>query len=157
MSATLILHKGCRRVSPEELVEIPAPRGTRSWNPIPHYRVFDSVQSAMHEAGFSVRGLDLGVSHDHHKFFGVIDLSSTIIQGVSLAIGVRNSTDKSLLAGIAAGERVLVCDNLAFSATIVVMRKHTRFVDRDLDQRIIEGISKLQSFQQASASFSLIN
>ena len=32
------------------------------------------------------------------------------------------------------------------------MRKHTRFVDRDLDQRIIEGISKLQSFQQASAA-----
>ena len=152
MSSTLILHKGARRVTPEQLVEIPAPRPTKSWNPIPHYRVLDSVQCAVHEAGFQVRRIDLGVSHDNHKFFGVIDLASVIIEGVSLAIGVRNSTDKSLPAGIAAGERVMVCDNLAFSATIVVMRKHTRFVDRDLDQRIIEGISKLESFQQASAA-----
>jgi hypothetical protein len=69
-----------------------------------------------------------------------------------MAIGVRNSTDKSLPAGIAAGERVLVCDNLAFSAQIVVMRKHTRFIDEELDQLIVTGISRLNVFQQASAA-----
>src|SRR4029079_1362103 len=96
MSSTLILHKGARRVTPEQLVEIPAPRPTKSWNPLPHYGVLDSVQCAVHEASLQVRRMDLGVSSDGHKFFGVIDLASTIIEGVSLAIGVRNSTDKSL-------------------------------------------------------------
>src|SRR5438477_40530 len=109
MSATLLLHKGCRRVSPEQLVNIPAVRPTKTFNPIPHYRVLDSVQCVVHEKGFAVKRMDLGVSRDNHRFFGVIDLISTIVQGVSLAIGVRNSTDKSLPAGIAAGERVLVC------------------------------------------------
>jgi hypothetical protein len=113
--------------------------------------VLDSVQCALHEAGFMVKRMDLGVSENGHKFFGVIDLASTIIEGVSLAVGVRNSTDKSLPAGIAAGERVLVCDNLAFAATIVIMRKHTRRILDELDDRIISGISKLAAFQQASA------
>jgi len=136
-NANLILHAGARRVSMDELVEIPAPEPTRSWFPIPHYRVLDSVQCALHEAGFAVKRMDLGVSENGHKFFGVIDLASTIIEGVSLAVGVRNSTDKSLPAGIAAGERVLVCDNLAFAATIVIMRKHTRRILDELDDRII--------------------
>ena len=76
MSATLILHRGARRVTPEQLVDIPAPPPTRSWNPIPHYRVLDSVQCAVHEANFAVRRIDLGVSTDGHRFFGVIDLAS---------------------------------------------------------------------------------
>ena len=151
-NANLILHAGARRVTMDELVEIPAPEPTKSWFPIPHYRVLDSVQCALHEAGFAVRRMDLGVSENGHKFFGVIDLASTIIEGVSLAVGVRNSTDKSLPAGIAAGERVLVCDNLAFAATIVIMRKHTRRILDELDDRIISGISKLAAFQQASAA-----
>jgi len=151
-NANLILHAGARRVSMDELVEIPAPEPTKSWFPVPHHRVLDSVQCALHEAGFAVKRMDLGVSENGHKFFGVIDLASTIIEGVSLAVGVRNSTDKSLPAGIAAGERVLVCDNLAFAATIVIMRKHTRRILDELDDRIISGISKLAAFQQASAA-----
>jgi len=150
-SATLLLHRGSRRVSPDELCRISAPTPTKSWNPIPHYRVLDSVLSAVDNTGYKVRRMDLGVSHDNHKFFGVLDLASTIIEGVMLAIGVRNSTDKSLPAGIAVGERILVCDNLAFSAQIVVMRKHTRWIENELDQRIVSGIARLSQFQQNSA------
>jgi hypothetical protein len=150
-SSTLMLHAGARRVSLDELLQIPAPRRTASWVPIPHYRVLESVRSAVDGAAFKIKRMDLGVTHGGQKFFGVLDLTSTIIEGITLAVGVRNSTDKSLPAGIAAGERVLVCDNLAFSATIVVMRKHTVRIEQELDQRIISGISRLSQFQQASA------
>ncbi|NLX56156.1 MAG: DUF945 domain-containing protein [Planctomycetaceae bacterium] len=150
-NATLLLHRGSRKVTPEELLEISAPQPTRSWHPIPHYRVLDSARSAIEQTGFKVTRMELGVSRDDHKFFGVLDLASTIVEGVMLAVGVRNSTDKSLPAGIAAGERVLVCDNLAFSAQIVVMRKHTTYIERELDQRILDGITRLPAFQENAA------
>ena len=40
-------------------------------------------------------------------------------------VGFRNSHDKSMVAGICAGARVFVCDNLAFSGDFSEKRKHT--------------------------------
>ena len=45
------------------------------------------------------------------------------------ALGVRNSHDKSLAVGIAAGESVACCSNLLFSAQIVIHRRHTSGIE----------------------------
>ncbi len=44
---------------------------------------------------------------------------------------------------MAVGSRVFVCDNLAFSAEIVIARKHTRFIMRDLDKMVAEASGKI--------------
>ena len=45
--------------------------------------------------------------------------------GMSLAMGFRNSIDKSMPLGICAGVTVFVCDNLALSGDFIKFRKHT--------------------------------
>ena len=50
------------------------------------------------------------MSRGDSQFFGTIDLESPIVEGVSLAVGVRNSIDKSLPIAFAAGERIFICD-----------------------------------------------
>ncbi len=81
------------------------------------------------------------------RFFGTLDLRHPLGgDDVCLAMGLRNSVDKSLTAGICAGERVFVCDNLCMAAEVVVMRKHTRWIMRDLDEKIEAAFSRLPQF-----------
>jgi len=47
-------------------------------------------------------------------------------------VGLRNSHDKTYPAGLVAGSKVFVCDNLCFSGEVRLSRKHTRHAVRDL-------------------------
>jgi hypothetical protein len=135
---TLIQHCGARRVSDEELAGIEPPPATRTWFPLAHRTVLDTVRTTLHGAGFSIQRSSLAVSHDGARFFGTLDLTTTIAAGVSLAVGIRNSNDQSFPIGFCCGQRVFVCDNLAFTSEIVVTKKHTRFGQ----QRYLEGLAR---------------
>src|SRR4029079_3093952 len=88
-------------------------------------RVLDTALQTLGEAGYQVERTKLGVSHDGQRFFGTLDLVAPLATGVTLAVGLRNSVDKSFPMGFCAGSRVFVCDNLAFRSDLLVRRKHT--------------------------------
>src|SRR5204862_226914 len=94
----------------------------------------------------------LAVSRSQHQFFGTIDLDTAIVPGVSLAVGIRNSTDKSLPIAFCAGNRVVVCDNLAFRSEITVARKHTRHGENRFGEAICRAIHSLGAFQSSEAA-----
>ncbi len=81
---------------------------------------------AMTSFGFTVQREQLTVTKEGKRFFGTLDLVSTLADGVTLSVGIRNSVDKSFPIGFCAGSRVLVCDNLAFHGELLVTRKHTK-------------------------------
>lgn len=68
-----------------------------------------------------------------------------------MAVGIRNSTDKSMPIGFCCGQSVFVCDNLAFSAEMVINRKHTRFGESRFNEAIAATVSGLGQYQQAEA------
>jgi hypothetical protein len=74
---------------------------------------------------FAVRRATFGLARDNHRMFATLDLTSELAFGVSLAVGVRNSTDKSFPIGFCAGSRTFVCDNLAFRSELTITKKHT--------------------------------
>ncbi len=143
-------------MSYDDLDGMSMPGATLTHVPIPHKAVVDAARKWVGNMGLAVTGEQFGVSPgfggmEDARFFGVMDLSSTIVEGVTTVVGIRNSHDKSMKAGACAGERVFVCDNLAFSAEIVVLRMHTRHIMRDLENRMEEGLSKLRGFEQVRA------
>src|SRR5262249_35163794 len=91
----LILHAGARRVCRAELDSIAAPEPTETWFPLSHGDVMARVEDTVEAAGFNVRRADYALSRGNHRFFGTCDLETQIAEGVTLSIGVRNSTDKS--------------------------------------------------------------
>ena len=154
--SNLMLHCGGRDVPLEELETIAAPPPTKTWFPIAHSRVLHAVSETLSGAGFDIRGTRLSLSHGDQRFFGTLDLANRISDasgGITLAVGVRNSTDKSFPIGFCCGQRVFVCDNLAFTSEIVVSKKHTRFGN----DRYVEGISKavtsLHQYQESAANW----
>jgi len=58
-------------------------------------------------------------------------------------VGVRNSHDQTYPAGLVAGTRVFVCDNLAFSGEVRISRKHTAHAMRDLHHLTARAVGNL--------------
>ena len=108
--AKLVLHCGARQVSSrEELDAVEAPAATSTWFPVKHATCFDTVSSALTDAGFAIRRAQFGLARDDQRMFATLDLVSEVAAGVTLAVGVRNSTDKSFPLGFCAGSRTFVC------------------------------------------------
>lgn len=125
--ATLIAHKDTTRISEDALRLVPAPDFTASWRPYAHADVLDTIGRACSEAGLRITRKDYSANAKRTKMFGVWETESATVagEGYNMALGIRSSIDKSAAVGICAGERVFVCDNLAFSSDVVMFRKHS--------------------------------
>lgn len=150
--SSLVLHRGAQQVTPEELLQYRAPPPNGRWHPIAHCRVLEAVSTTLRDAGYAIRDQRLGVMRDGSRFFGTLTLDSRLADGVSLAVGVRNSVDKSFPLGFCAGSRVFVCDNLAFRSELLVRRKHTRFGEQRFVTDIAHAVSQLDSFKESESN-----
>ena len=148
----LVLHCGAREIGRDELDRIEPPPPTATWFPIKHSVVLDTVLGTVEGAGFHVAKQSLGVARQGHRFFGTLDLDSQLVEGVTLAVGIRSSTDKSFPLGFACGSRTFVCDNLAFSAEHLINRKHTRFGRERFTDAIASEVAGLREFQTVEAN-----
>lgn len=152
MASTLVLHCGAKPVTRDELTAFKAPEPRGRWFPLSHSRVLSVVSETLQDAGYSIDREALGVMRDGSRFFGTLDLKSPIAEGVTLAVGIRNSVDQSFPLGFCAGSRVFCCDNLAFSAELLVRRKHTLHGERDFVRRIAEAVTGLEAFKGQEAA-----
>jgi hypothetical protein len=146
-------HRGARDVLRDELISIEPPPPTRTWFPIAHRSVLDAVWATLEGAGFQIRQSRLSVSNGDARFFGTLDLATPINEGVSLAVGIRNSTDQSFPIGFCCGQRVFVCDNLAFTSEIVVSKKHTRFGQDRYLEALARAVSSLDQYRLSAAAW----
>lgn len=149
--STLLVSRGARLVTREELDKVHTPPPTGTWFPISHGDVLSRTLGTLEQAGFKPARSQLALSRGAARFFGMIDLENPVAEGVTLAVGIRNSTDRSFPIAFAAGERVFVCDNLMFRSEIVVTKKHTRFGADRFAEAIATAVSSLSQFQKAEA------
>ncbi len=158
--STLIVHCGARKVTREELKEIPVPEGTRTHQPLSHHEIVEVLEEALSFRYMNVVRDEYAVSPDGMKMFGVMDLN-TGFDGGNFSIGLRNSNDKSMRLALTAGLRVAVCDNMAFSGDFTpLLHKHTRKLElKDVISiavdRIQRGFDPLEKRIMAMRDFGL--
>lgn len=152
-TSTLSNHCGARQVNATELAGIAPPQPTRTWFPLAHRAVLDSVCGALEGTGFMICRSRLAVSHGGARFFGTLDLTTSIVEGVSLAVGIRNSNDQSFPIGFCCGQRVFVCDNLAFTSEIVVSKKHTRYGQERYLEGLARAVASLDQYRQTAVGW----
>jgi hypothetical protein len=144
-------YKGASIISREELELIPAPAPTRTWFPVRHGVVAGEVENRIIESGFTIASSAYQVTSDRARMFGTLDLASTLADGVTLSVGIRNSNDQTFPISFAAGSRVFVCANLSFQAELIVSRKHTRFGGERFNQALSFAVRQLQQFREVEA------
>jgi hypothetical protein len=151
-TATLVLHCGATQVSRAQLQELRTPPPEGRWHPVGHARVLQVVDTALGEAGYRVLKEQLSVTREGNRFFGVMDLESQLAPGVTLAVGVRNSCDRSFPLGFCAGNRVFCCDNLAFRSELLIRKRHTLNGERNFLAAIGTAVTQLQQFRETEAA-----
>ena len=143
---TLLMHQGGDYCSLDDLRTIPLPKETRTYKPVSHY---DLAVNLGEVSGGLLRGYQLdkaqyGLAREGNQMFGIHSYRNGISSSMGLSIGFRNSYDKSMSVGIAIGASVFVCDNLALTGEIAIMRKHTANVWNDLQELTITTIYRSQ-------------
>ena len=140
----LILHCGGKTADREQLMNLPTPDATESWQPIPHYDLLYSVGETLQRSGLNIVTEAHGLSRDGDRYFGMLQvMNGENPDDYGLVVGIRNSHDKSFPAALCLGAGVFVCDNLSFSGEVKLARKHTRHILRDLPGLVDRSVGLL--------------
>lgn len=139
---TLMAHCGTSKISREELLGLPLPEGTNSFQPIAHSVLVDTIEESLSYRRISIKRSEFAVSPDGMKMFGLLEVNADY-EGIRFAIGLRNANDKSMRVGIVAGYRVFCCDNMAFNGDFQPMlAKHSK--NLDIIESVSMGIDRIQ-------------
>jgi hypothetical protein len=109
-------------VTEAEVIAIPAPAPTLTFQPLPHGTLIDELHNAMEVKDIAVTNKYYSMSREGQRIFGVWEIEHGEVSG---ALGFRNANDKSMAVGLTSGDKVFVCSNLAFSGEWIEFRKHT--------------------------------
>ena len=140
----LILHAGANSVERGQVETTATPTATDTWHPIPHMALINMLLERLPDYGMNVVQEAHGVYKDGERYFGMFQVANDQADDdFGLVFGLRNSHDKTFPAGLCLGSGVFVCDNLAFSAEIVIGRRHTKNIMRDLPNLVSTAVGKL--------------
>ena len=143
-----ILGAGSNRVSEQEIFLTTTPEATGTHYPIPHGTLVETVQDVVRGSQWNITDTDYTLFHENNEMFAVWRIQNGESHpDYDLTIGLRNSHNKMFAAGMAVGSYVLVCSNLDFSGEVVIGRKHTRYILRDLRGLVETAFSKVQAMR----------
>ena len=149
----ILMHRGGELVTRDRLDLIPMPEPTESYVPVSHYHLADKFLTISQDIlrDYVLIGENYGIARQGNQLFAVLKFKSEK-SDMGLSIAFRNSYDRSMAIGMAIGAMVFICDNLALSGEIVVMRKHTKNVWTELEETAIATIYKSQkNYEQIKA------
>jgi hypothetical protein len=147
-------------VSIEKVASVPTPpveyrkkenaQGVRnvSYQPVAHHDVVNRTRDSLAKGGFAIQDEVHSLARDNKHYFGLfaVDHPNRVATDRGCVVGVRNSHDKTFPAGLCAGDAPFVCDNLIFTNTIKLARRHTCNILNDLDFMINRALGKLFGF-----------
>ncbi len=119
-----------------------------SHQPIAHHELVERTKGFLDSNGFIVQDEVHSLARENNHYFGLfaVDHPNRAASDRGCVIGLRNSHDKTFPAGLCAGDAPFVCDNLIFTNTIKLARRHTRNILQDLDFTINRSLGRLFGF-----------
>ena len=119
-----------------------------SYQPISHHSLVEDTRKKLAENGFTIQDEVHSLARNNNHYFGLFSVEHPNREATDrgTVVGIRNSHDKTFPAGLCAGDAPFVCDNLIFTNTIKLARRHTRNILNDLDFTINRALGKLFGF-----------
>ena len=142
--------KGSRFATLQEVEAVPIPGETETYTPIGHAELAHNIRHIADDMlvphGYQFNKDQYVLGTKGQRVFGIMQYGNTADNdgGLGLAIGWRNSYDKSMAAGVCLGVQVFVCDNLAFHGDVTVLRRHTKNLHDDLGTQLLGALYKSQ-------------
>jgi hypothetical protein len=140
--STLSVGKDAQYVDRNGLMNLPMPQATATHQPIAHVEIVEKLIETLSFRHIQVTGEQYAISKDGMRCFGTLELNNEW-DGMTYAIGFKNSNDKSCRLGMTVGMRVHVCSNLMLMGDYTpVFKKHSKSLD--LIDTLSIGVDKMQ-------------
>jgi len=144
-TSTMMAHCGGQEVNFADLAQIPVPEDTQSYSAVGHtdfvHSMYKHAERLLAPRGFKLDGERYVLDKQGNRLFFIHHYQNGDTK-LQMAMGCRNSYDKSMKAAVSFGARVFVCDNLMISGDINIMRRHTGKVLDHLNEQIILNMYK---------------
>lgn len=139
----LLLHRGGQEAKKEDLALIPLPPATDSYQPVSHFELAQTLSTIGQDilTDYTLIGETYALARQGQQMFAFLKFQAGDNK-TALSFAFRNSYDRSMSIGFAAGLSVFCCDNLALNGDIVVMKKHTKNVFAGLEDSAITTLYK---------------
>jgi hypothetical protein len=147
----MILHRGAREATIDEIARVVTPPPTGTWYPIPHLAVMEAAEETLQATAFGIKSRRLALSANSHQFFATLDLLAPIGEG-SRSASVSGTRSKALPLGLCAGHHCFACDNISFSAELLVNRKHSVHGGIRLREAFVLAAGRPEAFQRSEAA-----
>ena len=136
---------GTKQVPFSQIKSVQTPEATESWQPISHSFLVDRVSKQIEDNGWSIKDTYHSLHRFGQRYFGLFHVENTgsDAEDRGTIIGLRNSHDKCFPAGLCMGNAPFVCSNLIFTNEVVLARRHTKNILRDLNQVIARTLCQM--------------
>jgi len=151
-----------RKLSYDEVCNIPVPRVTRTYQPVSNEQLLDMLKVTTSRYDLQLENPQFGTSNNDQRLFGTYEIVNHDHFGnqVRLMLGFRNSYDKSLSVGVCFGSKVFVCSNLVFTAytdetgiTGNAFHRHTNPVSYRFVNRLEMALGQFSKFKEFQNKF----
>ena len=119
------------------------PEATDSFKPIPHHELVDEMREQLRIFSMGIVQEAHLLDNDDQRYFGLFQIGGNDYHGVSTIMGLRNSHDHSISAGVCLGDAPFVCSNLCFNNEYKFSAKHTVNVWKTLKSRFRETMCQV--------------
>ena len=124
-------------VTVKDLAKVPTPEETKYWHPVAHKEVPNVINQMVKTNGWEFVNnngskFQMVMTETGSKLFGVCLIRIPEVDtgdDMQIALGFRNSHDKTLALNFAAGSHVSLCTNLMVSSDVQVKHIHTPGID----------------------------
>ena len=141
----IMIHRGAIYVNRHELDLVPLPEETDSYQPVSHYQLADRLLTIGRDilTDYCLVGEKYALARQGQQMFAFLQFGKEE-EELGLSIAFRNSYDRSMSVGLAIGASVFICDNLALTGDITVLKKHTVNVWASLEDIAISTLYRSQ-------------
>ena len=110
-----------------EVLNVPEPAFTKSWHPISHARLIETLSTVIEKEGLQIAEKHYSLSGSGDKVFGEWILTGS--GDFRHMLGFRNSINKAFAIGLVAGLHIMNCANMVMQGDFIEFRKHTCGLD----------------------------
>lgn len=122
----LLSHVDTDLVTRDQLSLVETPEATRSFKPVPHIELINTLEQALTSNQITIRKEQYALRRDGSTLFGVLQLAYQDTPDGMAALGLRTANNRTMSIQLCAGLSVFVCDNMVFRGDLIALnRKHT--------------------------------
>ena len=127
-----------------EIFSAPVPMPTESYAPVSHRNVVNAILEQANKRGFEIASRQYWSNRGGNQVTGKFNIVVPGNDELGMMVAFRNSYDKTMSLGFAAGGNVWICTNGMVSGDITLVRRHTGSIVKEINEKIEVSMNDLE-------------